>query len=227
MAHRANPSDEIGTKLRRVSPSSLEGGPRTHLSDILCLGNSESRSRGSLFHKWFEQIHWLDDGKPGVEQLRTAARGIDVGQLDLKLEIEQFMTCLEQDNVSQLLRRSFYLNADKFRPHADDQASEHLEVRNEQRFAVRDKQQLLTGVIDRLVLIYAAGDLLSADIVDFKTDHLFPGDTEQLHKRQAFYEPQLESYRRAVQRMFSLPADRTTARLLFTFSGNHHKTSVS
>ena len=91
----------------------------------------------------------------------------------------------------------------------------------------QDKQQLLTGVIDRLVLIYAAGDLLSADIVDFKTDHLFPGDTEQLHKRQAFYEPQLESYRRAVQRMFSLPADRTTARLLFTFSGNHHKTSVS
>ena len=222
----ADPADETGTRLQRISPSSLEGGPQTRLGEILSLGNSQSRSRGSLFHKWFEQIHWLDDGKPDLEQLRTAACSIDAGQLDLRSEIERFMVCLEQDNISQLLRRSFYLETDQFRPPTDDHRNERLEVRTEQRFAVRIDQQLLTGVIDRLVLVYAADNLLAADIVDFKTDHLLPGDTEQLHKRQALHEPQLESYRRAAQQIFSLPAERVTARLVFVFSENCHDTAV-
>ena len=43
-----------------------------------------------------------------------------------------------------------------------------LEVHNERRFAVRDDHRMLSGTIDRLVLIYDGDQLWGADVIDLQ-----------------------------------------------------------
>jgi ATP-dependent exoDNAse (exonuclease V) beta subunit len=55
--------------------------------------------------------------------------------------------------------------------------------------------------------------LISAEIVDYKTDAL--ASPALLPELIEFYRPQLEAYKRAAQKITSLPADSVTARLVF------------
>ena len=84
---------------------------------------------------------------------------------------------------------------------------------------VRDDGRLLSGLIDRLVLLYDQDRLVAADILDYKTDAVNENDPNALDRLVAHYRPQLEAYRRAVATMFRLPGDKITARLLFVSPG--------
>ena len=59
--------------LDRRSPSQLEGGPRVNLARQLRLDGSPQLDRGTLLHAWFQQIEWLDDGRPAEDVLRHIA----------------------------------------------------------------------------------------------------------------------------------------------------------
>ncbi|HEY0257257.1 MAG TPA: PD-(D/E)XK nuclease family protein, partial [Candidatus Methylacidiphilales bacterium] len=80
-----------------------------------------------------------------------------------------------------------------------------LEVWRERRFAVVIGNDLMNGTFDRVVLGYdAAGKLVRADILDFKTDRL--ADDLEREERRGFYQPQLEAYARALGRLTGLDA---------------------
>ena len=63
----------------------------------------------------------------------------------------------------------------------------------------------------------SADAVIAADILDFKTDAVEPGEAVDL--RVEYYRPQLEAYRRAVGEVFRLDPRKISARLLFVEPG--------
>ena len=90
-----------------------------------------------------------------------------------------------------------------------------LEVYNERRIALLDGDSILTGNIDRLVLMFHGDKIVAADLIDFKTDRIETEQAKAVEAKVDFYLPQLAAYRRAVSKMLRLEESRISARLLF------------
>ncbi len=169
-------------------------------------------ARGTLIHAWFEEIHWLDQ-PVNADELRRIARHTELFGQDPEQLLAEFLNSIKAPGLSELLTEARYRDS---LPHALSKEQglrqADLEVYNERRFAVHVDNSILSGTIDRLVLFRVAGKPAAADIVDFKTDAVndAPQDVERLVEH---YAPQLRAYRRAVEAIFGIPADRTTARL--------------
>jgi hypothetical protein len=211
-------------ELERRSPSSLEGGGQVDLGQLLGR-TSKVFDRGRLMHRWLQAIQWLEDARPDERQLRQLAAGLHwpAGQLDDALA--DFYRMLNQPATRQALSRGTY----------DPAAQGHwpaalrkrlaagrmrLEVERERPFAVRQGEVLMSGAIDRLVLVYDDQRLVAADIVDYKTDNV--ASAAELDQKIEFYRPQLEAYRSAVMQLMSLERPLVTARLLFVEAGCCH-----
>lgn len=217
--------------LRRESPSELARGARVDLALRLQLKLSEATTRGSVFHAWFERIEWLDDLKPGEPAdavLSQAAAAINASPRQISTWLGQFRRLLNQPEVRAALSRDTYRNTATAPWRHDAHLSDALaagpmtlEVERERSFAVRHDDRLLTGAIDRLVLVRCAprgtggaGPLVAAEILDFKTDTISGDLAEGLTQLTERYAPQLEGYRRSVAQLTGLPLDRVFARLV-------------
>jgi ATP-dependent exoDNAse (exonuclease V) beta subunit len=210
--------------VRRAAPSGLEGGVRVRLGSVLRLDNAAALARGTMIHAWFEQIRWLDDGLPSPEALRRIAAGFEGGELNVDEALRQFHAMLMSPEIGAALRRQSYephygafLSPEvrqRVRPE-----SLRLEVHNERRFAVREADRMLSGTIDRLVLIYNGDQVVGADVIDYKTDAVSTEDQDQLAATIEHYRPQQEAYRAAVSKMFGLAPERISARLLLLGAG--------
>lgn len=210
--------------LDHAAPSGLEGGANVAVAHVLDLGSNLAAVRGTLIHALFEQIKWLDDGLPNLDSLRQIASSLAVAQLDVEQQLSSFQQMLIDPAVAAVLRRDFYEPPSDTRIQralaADDAGSEvRLEVHNERRFAIRDQGRLLSGIIDRLVLLYRGDRLVGADIIDFKTDRASREEPNGLERRVEHYRPQIEAYRLAVATMYRLDPQCVAARLLFVSAG--------
>jgi ATP-dependent exoDNAse (exonuclease V) beta subunit len=138
--------------------------------------------------------------------------------------IARFREQISAKAVSLLLHRDYYsvsnLLARGF-PASVQRSKEPYELTafRERSFAIRRDQEILTGSIDRLVVLARQGRPLAADIIDFKTDEIAPGDAQALQSKIDFYTPQLQAYRQAVRQMFGLPEQSIVARLAFLSLG--------
>lgn len=186
--------------LVRQSPSQLAGAQRIDLSCELRLETDPAALRGTVMHQWFEQVDWLDAGDPpDRDALRAgaAAQGAPEDQLDDWLD--DFFAALEQPEIREALLQSSF----------DEGAALH----RERRFAMRAGDTLLSGAIDRLVVMTDR-----AVVIDYKTDQV-SDDPALLQEKADHYRPQIEAYRKAAARITGLPLDRIEARLLFTTPG--------
>ncbi|MDP7019357.1 MAG: UvrD-helicase domain-containing protein [Pirellulaceae bacterium] len=202
--------------LERQAPSGLEGGERIQLSQLLRIDNTGALARGSAIHACFEQIDWLDDGLPGEDQLRTAAAAVEGADLNVDEILRDFNAMLDHPEIAGALRRDSYRDAAGV---AATVACLRLEVHNERRFAVRDNDRLLSGAIDRLVLMYDSDQLVAAEVIDYKTDAVPVDDPDELEATIEHYRPQQEAYRDAVSKMFHLDREKISARLLLVGPG--------
>ena len=90
----------------------------------------------------------------------------------------------------------------------------------ERRFAVIDRDQVLSGAFDRVVVTRDAnGKPVAAHLIDFKTDTVPEGDTQAATQKAADYAGQISVYRRALTRLLGLGPDQITAELLFVNAG--------
>lgn len=193
-----------------ISPSQLEGGATIRVVDVLRQSRSAAQDFGTLVHAWFAQVSWLEDELPSDTTLRRIATDEVGWNRGLDDVLKQFRQWLKEPAMKSVLSKSAYRRASLF-------DSGTLEVHNEYRFAMREEGQLMTGSIDRLVLLRQGDRITSADIVDYKTDAV--PDKETLAAKVDFYRPQLEAYRRAVARTFQVPLQDITARLYFLSAG--------
>lgn len=188
----------------------LRAAPSEHvaeqLGDLLQPHDAASLEHGTLIHKWFEQIEWLEAERPSAEQLLAAARTLRPLTLDVPGVVPEFLAMLDQPAIAAALRR--------------DSSPHHRlapRVLREHPFACRLDGVLLKGTIDRLVVWYDGERPAAAEIIDYKTDRT--PNAAMLAERIAFHRPQLESYRRAVSQLFGLEPRAITAKLLFVTSG--------
>ena len=227
------------SRLEHSTPSQLEGGRRVVGNRLLNFSSSIATARGTVIHALFEQIKWLEDGVPDRSKSLQIARRLSDSNLDPARLVDDFEKMLSMPTIDAILRRDFYRPADgsglsAFR--ATDLMTKHLkaQVFTERRFVVQDtgtqdQSRLLSGTIDRLVLLYNGESVVAADILDYKTDSL--ADESQTadsvaadsvaatDKLVAHYRPQLEAYRRAIGSMYGLPLELVSARLLFVARG--------
>lgn len=201
--------------LERVGPSALEGGARVRIGQLLRQQSLTAMLRGGILHAWFERVRWLDDGRPEHAELRQVARPMlsaaTAGALTLEKLLSDFDAMLDKPNVADALRRSSYQKNPRYGAHPD------LQVENEYTFAVRDGDVLVTGSVDRLVLVHQENQLVAAEVVDFKTDAI--RDDDVLRDRVGFYRPQLEAYCEAMSQHLRLERQHITARLVFVGAG--------
>jgi ATP-dependent exoDNAse (exonuclease V) beta subunit len=192
----------------------LEGGTRLRAARVLAPRAETSLNIGTLFHAWLEQFEWLDDGLPSDQTLRQIAAKLrhEIGDFSPHLSdlIARFRQQLSAPAIAAVLHRSFYA--------AHSAADPPLAIR-ERAFAIRTGDELLSGSIDRLVLLRSRGQIFAADILDFKTDELPPNDSAALAAKVEFYQPQIRAYRRAVARILNLQSSLISARLVFLSTG--------
>jgi ATP-dependent exoDNAse (exonuclease V) beta subunit len=212
LAVRLAPGEHVDLREPEVvAPSSLEGGSHISLGGLLRIDNQAAFQQGSLIHAWFEQIEWLDDGRPDEDALRAIAQSIDHGGLKLNEQLQRFAKMLAQPAIAAALTRSYYTGR---------AGAATPQVHNEQQFAVRtDAGGIARGAIDRLVLFREAGRIVGAEIIDFKTDALDADNPAAVAAKLEYYRPQVEAYRSGVARMYRLPREAISARLLFVSPG--------
>ena len=202
--------------LERLSPSMLEGGGLVKATSMFNRHGVAARRKGTLIHALFESIGWLDETTVDKHALRQLAlrHAITTQMPDHEVDhaLADFHRALESAAIRTALSRSGYANRKACR-------DTDLEVLHEYPFAVRQDGYLLNGLVDRLILFRRNTRVISADIVDFKTDHLDPHDTAILDVRLAYYRPQLEGYRRAISATFQLPNSSISCQLLLVTSG--------
>jgi ATP-dependent exoDNAse (exonuclease V) beta subunit len=215
--------------LHRVSPSQREGQGLVTLVRLFRPTEGTGTAAGTLYHKWFETIGWLEDGVPAEDVLRAAAATI---RADLPAEtwreldklIANFRDWLQNPVINGILCRSAYTHPQqpgfpKALAQFWTKSLAPQQVERERRFLIREATKLWNGSLDRLVWLGEGDRTIAADVIDFKTDVISPGDDAALVKRTEHYRPQIEVYRRAVARLGELPAERVAARLVFTCAG--------
>jgi ATP-dependent exoDNAse (exonuclease V) beta subunit len=199
-----------GRRLRRQTPSELEGGPRVDLRRQFREDSVLGRNRGSLWHAWLEHVDWLDEGPefalPSDETLRRLAGPFLHPRLNLEEEIHRFREALALPALRQALSRPQY-------------GPRELELYHNFPIAHRQHRVLMPGFIDRLVLLKQDGQVIAADVIDFKTEPLPRNDPQIVNQRGEYYEPQLSAYREAIQETHSLSQTAVGARLLFLDAG--------
>jgi ATP-dependent exoDNAse (exonuclease V) beta subunit len=191
----------------QVSPSGLEGAGFVNLAGLLRFETRDaSLDRGTVLHRWFEQVLWLDDAAPDDDALLAAVRDLGLPEAQVATLLPEFRRACGGGNVKAALCRP-----------AD--AAGSIEVWRERNFAlptdVDGKPVLLTGAIDRVVVCRdASGTVTTAEVLDYKTDRV-GGKPDVLADRVKHYTPQLRAYRNAVSLLLRVPAERVTAKLLF------------
>ncbi|MCH2181865.1 MAG: UvrD-helicase domain-containing protein [Mariniblastus sp.] len=208
-----------GRGLTRTSPSSLEGGSRVRLQTIFSAHDQQDALLyGSLIHRCFQQVHWLEDFKVDRQGLLDQVKQVDPSPAACQHAVGDFEQMLKTDSVAHVLSLDRYqqeILPEFLADHPVSTDAIRLEVQNERPFAVYHRGELVQGFIDRLVLIYNGANLIAADLIDFKTDQV---TEENMGQRVEYYRPQLNAYRMAVSRFCHLPIERVTARLLFVAS---------
>lgn len=205
------------------SPSTLEGGTRVNAAGLLQPINHQALQRGTVIHGLFEMLTWID-AIPADAELLVQANRLSAGHVDSQKMVQQFRQMLDCEAVAKVLAPEYYLepfDESVIAAIPDDfhHGNATLEVHNERTFVVADSGSMLSGTIDRLVLIFSRNRLVAADIVDFKTDRIDPDDTMAVRDRVEHYRPQIEAYQRAVGSIFGLDPERISARLVFVDAG--------
>jgi ATP-dependent exoDNAse (exonuclease V) beta subunit len=205
--------------LQRSAPS-VHRVKAVPVERLFTSGSTAARSRGSAVHRWFEQIAWLDDGVPSDDHFMNSLDDPAFAELDLDKLLASFKDVLESRSVSQALSRDGYLTSRVFKAawRRKLEAGElQLEIQNERDFAIIRRGEMVSGSIDRLVLLRGPEGVVAGDIIDFKTDQATT--QKQLKKLRSVYAEQLGVYREAVAQMFGLDQKDVSARLLMTEAG--------
>ena len=202
----------------RRAPSGLEGHAHTDVAAIFETTSNANRQHGTLVHAWLEAITWADQ-VPDDDRLEDISRREQIHVDDLEQRIAGLRTHLAKPEILALFSEASYhdpdwLPFDKLTVEADQC---EIEVHNEYPFAIDWEDGLLHGTIDRLVLLRHDGQVVAADTIDFKTDHL--EDQAEMDAKVEFYRGQLEAYRDAVATLFQLDNNQIATRLAFLGPG--------
>ena len=203
----------LGRSLPRVSPSSMEGKGKVFAKDLMKVKRSVALDRGTVIHRLFEEVGFIEDGLELDRAGLIAIAGAEVkGEFEdreqwLEKQVDDFYVMLEKDVVRKTLSRPT-------QPAAEGQT---VEVWREKNFTLRSEGKLLNGTFDRVVITRDREEITAVRLIDFKTDRV--ADDEVLEEKRKHYEPQIRAYCLALEKMLGVSQDLIKAELLFVVAG--------
>ena len=182
------PLGDIRQNRARISPSALAAQRiETTPAEQQFSADTSSTDFGTRVHACWEEITWLEESLPTwMEQPASDEQKV-------------VAAALQQPEVAALFTRQ-----------------PGLEVYNEQSIeAITDKNEWLSGTIDRLVLsVDSQGNAIAAHIIDFKTNQLDSSQEDSYIALKKEYTAQMTAYRKHVAKALNLaPADVTVSLL--------------
>lgn len=199
-------SAERPRDLPRGTASAL-AEPRVRASEALRVRTSPEARLGTLVHRLFQEIGWLEDFAASDEGLLAVLASLEQDEATRTEALALFRRALESRDLRALLSRP----------------AGPAWVRREQSFAVilpdEGGERLWSGSIDRLVLHGEPSHPSAAEVIDFKTDRV---DAIGLAARVESHRPQLEAYRRVVAAQTGLAESSIACRLAFVTSSRVH-----
>lgn len=187
--------------LSRQSPSSHEGGATRSGISLLEVRSDKAATRGLLFHRWFEEIEWLEEFTASDDELMQLGLRIERDEAVVRATLADFRKSLEHEDIKSLLTRG---------------TREIEAVWRERSFSLvlpdeNGVDALWNGTFDRIVLTADC-----AEIIDYKSDHISP---EQVETRAQSHAPQLAAYERVLTRMLAPRKLRIERKLAFVHPG--------
>jgi hypothetical protein len=183
------------------------------LAEAFSYSQSVGATFGTLIHAFFEKVKWLGEYQVDPQILRKIALATitpeEMRHVKLDQVIASFQEMLELRSVrtalsSQRYSRSFH-----------GVVPDHVEIDNERMINLVVGDRLVSGTIDRLVVLMKDGRPYAAEIIDFKTDAFDPNMTLLwVQDRIDHHRPQLEVYAQVVSQLFSIPLERIGTHLL-------------
>jgi ATP-dependent exoDNAse (exonuclease V) beta subunit len=164
-----------------------------------------------VVHAWCEHIEWIDDWTADDEALGAIARAKAPGMPSDQIAalVADFREWLAADPIRSALSRDAF-------PSEPDTL---VRVENELPFARRVGDEIQEGFIDRLVLIESGGQVVRAEILDFKTDAIEAGDEALLADRTDHYRPQIQAYCDVIREQYRLSEGDVAGKLIFLTAG--------
>jgi ATP-dependent exoDNAse (exonuclease V) beta subunit len=197
---------EAPRDLRKKSPSAEEGGHALDVADLLRPRSGGGFTRGSLIHRWMQEIEWLDGFALDDATLDEIGAALERDPAVRAEALEAFRAALARPEIRALLTRP------------SDGAWEVWRERGFAEIVAEAGEQVLwTGSFDRVVLERdGAGAVRGAMVVDYKTDRV---EGEGIDERVAFYAPQIASYGRVLARMTGLAVGAVEGRIALLEAG--------
>ena len=199
----------VPKRMDSITPSGQEGGGMVKLGLLLKKGNAQALERGTAVHALLSKIEWIeslpsqDDWVDSIAQHEANLEACKIAARELYPRLRN-----AKDSLAKVFDAKGWIERWK----ADKVT--RLEVWRERRFAAIVVQDLMNGSFDRVVLAFnAAGKLVRADILDFKTDRVT--DEKEREERQLHYQPQLDAYVKALQKLTTLPESAIRANLIW------------
>ena len=196
--------------LPTASPSSLEGGEYFNASALLRPPSHDALSFGTLVHQLFEEIEWWNS-----EEADQYLQRLDERKISWDDSLRGILRKIhDSTEVSYVLTPDFYNDLPSFN------GVDQLLVKTESAVTSIVDGKLIRGFADRIVLGMRGGEIIAADIVDYKTDVL--GEmNELLSDRTCHYQPQIAAYKATIAQMLKIDVSLISARLLFVTAGLH------
>ncbi len=216
---RLKPSDKTSAVREAPSPSKRAIHQSSNSPALFSSSNDRALQVGTLWHAWLESLEWLDDGAlPSPAMLDQIRRGVGDFQHRPSELIDEFLHCLRQPTIAHLLNRHHYARSaaewlEEQHIANVDRAQLEFAVHNERRVAIEDETGFAIGEIDRLVLMSVDGQLIAAEVIDYKSNHA--NSTDERLSLVEGYRPQLLAYRTAVAKTLGLEPKVIRARLVF------------
>lgn len=225
----AEPAMEIHTRKIALRSDSISAPPRSlriaapstigqtfepvPLANAFSYSQSVGASFGTVIHAFFEQVHFLDDFTLDRQRLRQIALAAvspeELRHIQIDKLIDSFAAMLELRSVRTALSESRYK-----RNHFGI-VPDRVEIDNERVINLVMNNRLISGTIDRLVVLMKDGRPYAAEIIDFKTDVYDDSMTLLwVQDRIEHHRPQLEIYAQVVSELFDIPESRIATHLV-------------
>ncbi|MGE4618871.1 MAG: UvrD-helicase domain-containing protein [Planctomycetota bacterium] len=166
-----------------------------------------SKSLGTLAHHALETLEWSSQYPADLDQIlatrhpRLAPYCKEAADLIRHaLEQEELQSILDQTATGQRLGL---------------QQGDQLILEREIPFSCEIQQEIVHGIIDRLVILIRNGQPMAAEVIDFKTDHV--SDSAQATAQK--HAEQLESYRTAVSMTWGIDHDNIETKIVLIRTG--------
>ena len=182
----------LGAPMRvrtRISPSvSHDDGVDAPSAELRLTEQPTGADFGTKVHSCWEQITWLE---------KTPTLWLNNPQSDAQKVVA---SALQQPEVQELFTRH---------PYQEAYCEQSIE-------AITDKDEWMSANLDRLVITHdSAGNVISAHIIDFKTNALDATKLEESYNMlQNKYLSQMKAYHKLVANAFTLPPESVTVSLI-------------